>query len=103
MTLVGDAKDSSRECQNNGHALSKKNVENEEKKILLVVLPDTIVDPRTVVIHSDNTTVAYAAVVNILAFELKVATVTANFVHHLFGLSLFAAISKLILFRLLCS
>lgn len=80
FTLVRHTENPTRDRQNDGHAFAKEYIENEKNKILLIVRPDAVIDPWTVMIHAEHTAVADTAVVNILVLKLVVAAVAAHFV-----------------------
>jgi hypothetical protein len=42
-------------------ATSEENVNQKETEVLLIVIPDTVIHPRTVVIHMSNTSFASRA------------------------------------------
>lgn len=59
-------------CDDAGRARTereRRNVECEEHEVLLVIGADTIVDPRTVVVHLDNAPVALGAVMGARRLE----------------------------------
>lgn len=45
-----------------------EHIDQEENEVLLVVVADTVIDPRTVVVHSGNTTFASRTMVTLWNF-----------------------------------
>ena len=80
FAFVRHTENATRDCQNDGHAFTKENIEDEKDKILLIVRPNAVIDPWAVVVHTEHTAVADTAVVNILILELVVAAMAAHFV-----------------------
>ena len=80
LAFVRHAKYASCDGQNYGHALAEEHIEDEQDEVLLVVCPDTIVDPWAMVVHAENTAITNAAVMDILSLELEVFAMATHFV-----------------------
>ncbi len=67
--LVRDAIDKMVDAQEQRVHRDQGNVQGEQDEELLVVLPDAVVDPRAVVVHLPDATLADGAVVSPLGFD----------------------------------